>query len=100
MNRDNKTQMLRALIELGIRGHFPFLHPSWIEEATRERNLPLTQQDREKSREILNRLIKHSTSERKMTMLLALKPQERKLFVRAFLTMIENKILDRRPEIH
>lgn len=95
-----KDQSLASLIDLGILGHFPLFHPSWIEDIKLEKTLPLTKSERKIADGILLRLAKHKSFDRKQTILFSLPDDERKTFIKVFIKLVESKILDRAPELH
>ena len=94
-----KEKSLKSLIELGVKGHFPLFHPEWANEVILEGKKPLTKKEKIKAKEIMNRLLNHRSLERKRIILLSLELKEREIFIRAFLDMVEGKIMDRRPEL-
>lgn len=99
LNVAKKEKSLKSLIELGVKGYFPLFHPSWTEEIYSKDKEYLTKKDRKKAKEIMNRLLNHRGIERKKIILLSLKEEERKLFIRSFMDMVEDKIIDKKPEL-
>jgi hypothetical protein len=95
-----KDRVLKSLIELGINGFYPLFHPSWVDLAETDRNRPLSKKEKRKASEILQRLMKHKGIERKKIILLSLSEEDRTLFVRSFMDLVENKILDNKPSLH
>ena len=99
LNVAKKEKSLKSLIELGVKGYFPLFHSSWIEDIYTQEKKYLSKKDQKKAKEIMNRLLNHRGIERKKIILLSLQEDERKLFIRAFLDMVEGKIIDKRPEL-
>lgn len=89
---------LRSFIELGTRGHFPLFPSSWIGDVFKEHEKNDAANDDIKN--ILKKLSKHRSLDRKKTILLSLTEDERTIFIKEFFKMVENKILDQKPEIH
>lgn len=90
---------LKSLIEMGTHGHFPLFFDEWIGELGGA-DLNLTEREGYKAKRILERLKEHRSIERQKIVLMGLGERERKLVVKAFLKMVETKILDKRPELH
>ena len=89
---------IHHLVELGTFGHFPLFDIDWILEVGPQRN-KLTGNEKVKAKKLLERLCVHRSIERKKVVLTGMDPIDRQLVVRAFLKLVEGKILDRRPEI-
>jgi hypothetical protein len=100
---DNKTiirdESLKSLIKMGALGFYPLFDGTWINEVLKFTNLNLSKIEKQKAKRILLRLEKHKSLDRKKTILLSLGKEERDLFIKAFLKMVEGEILDQRPEI-
>ena len=92
-------QSLKSLIHLGTFGHYPIFESTWVEEALRNHK-KLTGNEKSKAKTLLKKLCDHRTMERKKTVLFALKDEDRKVVVKAFIKLVETKILDSSPEIH
>jgi len=90
---------LKSLIELGALGHYPLFEPSWVQEAL-ESNKKLTGNEKSKAKTLLKKLCDHRTIDRKKTVLFALKPSDRKVVIKAFIKLVEGKILDKGMELH
>jgi len=84
---------------MGTKGFYPLFHRDWLDLAYLEIEKNLTKKEQGRAKEIIGRLLKHKSIERKKIVLLSLEEKERTLFVRAFLEIVEDKILDRRPGI-
>jgi len=100
MQTARKDQSLASLIDLGIMGHFPLFHPDWLEAMKLDKLIPLTKGEKNLAENVLERLSKHKSLDRKQTILFSLPEEDRKTFVRAFIKLVETKILDKGPEIH
>ena len=95
--RKENEQSIRSLIDMGTKGYFPLFQPEWIQEIFHENQTKgpkLTSAEKNKAKSIMQDLVKHNTLERKKIVLHAMEEQERKVFVKAFMKMVEGKILD------
>lgn len=92
-------QSLKSLIQLGTVGHFPIFESSWVEEAHKNHK-KLTGNEKSKAKTLLKKLCDHRTIDRKKTVLFALEAEDRRVVVKAFMKLVETKILDSSPEIH
>jgi hypothetical protein len=91
---------LISLIEMGTRGHFPLFHPTWHKKLEGNRHKILGPQEKKKAQKILQRLSQHRGLERKKTVFHALSSEEQELFIRAFLKLVEHRILDKKVRLH
>jgi len=98
--RRKNEQSLKTLVQLGTKGFFPLFYDNWIEEHADFKTSKLTSQEKTKARQIMQKLVKHKSIDRKRTLLLALEDKERKTFIKAFMKMVEGQILDEEPELH
>jgi len=64
-----------------------------------EREKNLTGNEKAKAKTLFKRLCEHRSLERQKTVFLSLNDKDRSLFIRAFMKMVENKILDQAPEL-
>ena len=92
-------QSLKSLIHLGTFGHYPLFEKNWVEEAF-QNNKKLTGNEKSKAKTLLKKLCDHRTIDRKKTVLFSLKDEDRRVVVKAFMKLVETKILDGTPEIH
>jgi hypothetical protein len=95
-------ESMKALIQLGTQGHFPLFHNSWLldPEMKEKKFHKITGLERAKAKKLFQRVSKHRQLEHKKTVLLSMEDEDRKLFMKAFLKLVEGKILDQKPEIH
>lgn len=98
--RRSNEKSIQRLVELGTKGFFPLFYESWVHEAKVEGEVKLSSHEKRKAKVIMQKLLKHKSLERKKTLLLSLDSRERNYFVKAFLKMVEGKILDAKPELH
>lgn len=101
----NSKSELDALIEMGSRGIFPIFQQNWMNETyalirTSKKTFKPKAKDKRKFNEIAKRVAAHSTIQRKQTLLFALAPEDRQLFIRMILSMVEEKILNSKPGLH
>ncbi len=96
------NESLEALIHMGIHGHFPLFHDSWIndQDFQTKRFIRLTGIERARAKKLFQQVTKHRTLEHKKTVLLSLSNEDRMIFMKAFFKLVEGKILDQKPEIH
>lgn len=92
-------QSLKSLIHLATLGHYPLFEQEWLQEATASRN-KLTGNEKSKAKTLLKRLCDHRTIERKKVVLSALSSSERRVVIKAFLKLVESRIIDANPELH
>ena len=90
---------IKSLIDLATRGHYPLFEDNWLEETWTQEGKKLTGNEKAKAKTLFKRLCEHRTLERQRTVFWSMKIEERKLFKRAFMKMVENRILDASPEL-
>lgn len=91
------------LIEAGSFGHLPLFYQDWIHQsyANLEEVKKLSFSYAAEIVEAgFKKMEKHKSIERKKTALQALKDEERELFVRSFMKLVEYRTLDRLRELH
>ena len=98
--RRSEEKNFKSLVELGTKGFFPLFYDSWLHEAKKESTKKLSSHEKRMAKAIMKKLHKHKSIERKKTLLLSLDSKERIYFVKAFLKLVEGKILDEQPELH
>ncbi len=89
-----KNKNLNSLITMGANGFYPLFHESWIAEAEQLPRKKLTKKDQLTVKQVTKKILKHRNIERKKIILLSLPAEERNIFIRNFLNLVENKILD------
>jgi hypothetical protein len=95
--RRSNEKSLKSLIDLGTKGFFPMFYDTWLHDAKNGETKTLTSHEKRKAKIIMEKLQKHKSIERKKTLLLSLTLKERNYFVKAFLKLVEGKILDEKP---
>ena len=95
-------ESMKALINLGVQGHFPLFHESWItSNSLNQKNLlKITGVERARVKKLFNNVLKHRHLERKKIILLSMSDEDRNLFIKAFIHLVEGKILDQKMELH
>lgn len=89
----------QGLIEMGLSGHYPIFHTSWLKElnevtdSAKEKS-KVTLEKKKMAENIFEKLKAHRSYDRQQTVLMALPKEERTVFINAFLKIVENKILD------
>lgn len=87
--------MIKSLIELGTMGHYPLFCEEWLERAIHGKN-SLNRNEKLKAKEIFKKLEQHRTVEGQKAFITELIDEERIIFVRAFIRIVEGKIIDKR----
>jgi hypothetical protein len=90
---------IKSLVTLATQGFYPLFEENWLDEVWEERPKKLTGNEKAKAKTLFKRLCEHRTLERQRTVFWAMSASDRILFKRAFLKMVENKILDQAPEL-
>ena len=95
-------ESMKALINLGVTGHFPLFLDAWLKDPTiKERRFSkITGNERAKAKKLFSRVSKHKSLEHKKIIVLSMNDEERTLFIKTFFKLVEGKILDQRPELH
>ena len=89
-------QSIKSLIELGANGFFPLFEEKWfLQKELKEKKL--TGNEKVKAKKLFSRVAGHRGINRKKTILLSMTEEERNLFMRAFMKMVEMKIMDSKP---
>ena len=100
LNHFKKDQSFTTLVDLGMKGFFPLFHRNWLDDVDVTKQTPLSKREKVRAKELISRLLKHRSLERKKIVLLSMQPKDRRIFIKAFLDLVEGKLLDRRPELH
>ncbi|MEC7276020.1 MAG: hypothetical protein VXV96_06850 [Bdellovibrionota bacterium] len=90
---------IKSLVELAALGYYPLFEEDWLNEVWSEKPKNLTGNEKAKAKTLFKRLCEHRSLERQRTVFWAMKEEDRVLFKRAFLKMVETKILDTSPEL-
>lgn len=92
---------IRSLIDLGTIGHYPLFYNEWLEKYRNiAHTLQQSDQHRNFSQEIIQRLSKHKSLERKRTVLLSLNEDQLMIFINEFFSLVETRMLDKKPGFH
>ncbi|WP_127717636.1 hypothetical protein [Halobacteriovorax sp. HLS] len=94
-----KSPSMNSLIEMATNGHFPILENEWINSIFTEKN-NLSDAERKKAQKILKRVSEHRSLERQKTVIFSMNNAERTLFIKAFMNLVEGRILDEMPQLH
>lgn len=92
-------RVIKSLLTLATQGFYPLFEENWMEELWQDKPKKLTGNEKAKAKTLFKRLCEHRTLERQRTVFWSLPEKDRKLFKRAFLKMVENRILDQVPEL-
>lgn len=89
-------QSIKSLVELGVNGFFPLFEDNWFltKEFSKKK---LTGNEKAKAKKLFSKVAGHRGINRKKTILLSMSEEERSLFIRAFMKMVEIKILNSKP---
>lgn len=95
-------ESMKALITLGIHGHYPLFLDEWLQDPTikEKRFAKITGTERAKAKKLFSRVSKHKSLEHKKVIVLSMSDEERSLFIKAFFKIVEGKILDQKLELH
>ncbi|MCY4523199.1 MAG: hypothetical protein OXB84_00530 [Halobacteriovoraceae bacterium] len=93
-------QSIDSLVDLGVNGFYPLFDRSWIDEVQQTGKIKLTKKDQLRAKKIISRLSKHPHISRKKIVLRSLIKEERDIFIKTFLKMVERRILDKKGQIH
>lgn len=91
------------LIEAASSGHLPLFYQDWIHESyanleeVKKLSFSLAAEVVQAG---FKKMEKHQSLDRKKTALQALKSEDRELFVRSFMKLVEYRTLDRLRELH
>jgi hypothetical protein len=92
---------IKFLIDLGTLGIFPLFYPQWIDDSMRsEKHAPLKLEEKVQFNKILDILEKHQSHNRKKEYLSSLDQSTLKLFIHAFMKLVETKIIDKGVSLH
>lgn len=94
-----KSPSMNSLIEMATNGHFPILENEWINAIFTEKK-KLNESEKKKAQKILKRVSEHRSLERQKTVIFSMNDSERSLFIKAFMNLVEGRILDEKPQIH
>ncbi len=95
-----KESSIRSLIDLGCKGYFPLFMDEWIDQAIIDNTKRPTKKDKLLTKEVIKRLSKHKSIERKKIIIMSLDDEKRTAFVKVFLSLVEGQILDDGPKFH
>lgn len=90
---------IKSLVHLATQGFYPLFEDNWMQELWDDRPKKLTGNEKAKAKTLFKRLCEHRTLERQRTVFWSMSDSDRLLFKRAFLKMVEVKILDQAPEL-
>jgi len=96
----NNNQGIQSLVELGANGHYPLFPPEWFASLSLTSNFAISKSDKEKTHKIINRMCQHRSLDRKRTILYSLTEKEREIFLKVFFSMVEDKLMSKKPELH
>jgi ribosomal protein L20A (L18A) len=90
------SQSIKSLGELGVHGFFPLFEDHW--QGTMEfSKKSLTGKEKVQAKKLFSRIAGHRGINRKKTIVMSMSEDERNLLARAFMKMVEMKILDSKP---
>jgi hypothetical protein len=96
LKKDNSFQ---TLVNLGTQGFLPLFEGLLTSDMSEKENSALTVAEKKKANKLIDRVIKHRTLERQKTVVFAMDEVDRKLLIRAFIKIVEGKILDNEPQL-
>ena len=96
LNYKFNDKSFKPLIELGMSGHYPLFLNEWINNLREKR---LNKSEMIKVKKLITQLSKHKTIERKKTLLFSLADTDRDLFIKAFLQVVEGRLMNEKIHI-
>lgn len=94
-----QDKSIKTLVELGANGYFPLFENNWLQDVSNP-NKKLTGNEKVKAKNLFKRVLQHKSIERKKTVVFSMCEEDRVLFIKAFLKMVEGNILDKKIELH
>ena len=91
-------QSIKSLVKIAAQGYFPLFEPEWISETMKDKK-KLTGNEKAKAKTLFKSLTKHRSIDRKRTLIHSMNDSDRSIIVKAFMKMVENNVLDDRPEL-
>lgn len=93
---------MRALVQLGMNGHFPLFQDFWPKfiELKEKKFQKITGLERARAKKLFQQISKLPLLEHKKIALNSLSEDDKKLFMKAFMRLVEDKILDQKLELH
>jgi hypothetical protein len=94
------TNEMKSYINLASSGHFPLFFNEWLSEGVNHGE-PLSYRVANRNvREVFKNLSRHRTQEKKKTALTSLADNDRKLFVKSFIKVVEHNLLKDMKSLH
>ena len=91
---------LKTLIEIGSKGFFRLFESNWKESIKLASSLSPTKNDIKKIKKVLYKIGEYKSIERQRLAIGSLPDEERSLFIKEFVQMVEGYILDEDPNLH
>lgn len=100
-----KNNFLKKLIELGTQGLFPLFDDSPCNSSFELLRNPIEQSplnldEKKRAKALFKRLAGHRTIERQKIVIFSLPDRDKILLLKAFLKMVEGRILDEKITLH
>ncbi len=101
INLKERDDNLKPIFNLAMKGLFLFFDSSWTSElSSTELQKKFTQNEKAKIKKILKRISFHKSIDRQKSILLSLAKEERILFFKHIMKVVETKTLDSNPHLH
>jgi len=91
---------MKSYINLGQYGHYPLFFKEWLEDGVHYSEPMSYRVANRNVREVFKKLAKHRTEEKKKTLLSALNDDERNLFIKSFVKVVEHNVLKDVKTLH
>ena len=99
MTSVNIASLMQSYLNLAKEGHYVLFPQEWINHPNR--NKPVNfRKAKSEVRKVFKKISNHRSSHRKTEALLALSDEERDLFVRSFMRLVEHQILQSKTTLH
>jgi hypothetical protein len=98
--KQNLNNEMKSYLSLASSGHFPLFFKEWLEEGVNSGGPMSFQVANRNVRDAFKKLSRHRTEEKKKTALTGLAKDERDIFVKSFIKMVEHNMLKDMTTLH
>ena len=96
----NLNNEMKSYITLASAGHFPLFFKEWLEEGVSSQGPMSYQVANRNVRETFKKLSRHRTEQKKKTALTGLNKEDRDVFVKSFIKVVEHNVLKDIKTLH
>jgi hypothetical protein len=98
--KPNLNNEMKSYLSLASSGHFPLFFKEWLEEGVNSGGPMSFQVANRNVRDTFKKLSRHRTEQKKKTALTGLAKDERDVFVKSFIKMVEHNVLKDLKTLH